>query len=330
MSRSPRIHGYPQAPSGPLSYVEQPHAECGGAPTSLRLGGPCGSSVPRIAGEGEACLLPPPCQPLAALSCEGLGTQFIIPNDVSGGSPADPTLGIPCGRSALDSAPDRDASRHVHRSEPSGALSPGCMRPSGSSILAASGGSSQCSQLGDPCDPSACTGSTPSLSSSGQRAMAGCCTPATSVANRGSSETLSPGCLRRPGNILNDVSGVFPLSSALDGPCDRSALGDGPRLLQSTVATSNFLEFASPPDILHQQVVEQQQVVEGSTTPFHPQRLTSPSSPPPGDESAMLLQSASRVNSTSKHGDGSGITDRHVDGTTFQPPGLNVESAPCV
>ena len=291
-----------------------------------------------------------------------MGTQCIISHDVSGGSPADPTPGIPCGRLVLDSAPDRDASSHDHRSQPPGALSPGCMPLTGSSILAASGVSSQCSQQGDPCDPSGRTGGPSRLSSLGQRAMVDCCTPATPDADRGSPGTLSlgcscnpgnimndvsgvpplssssggpcdhsalgdgprppmdgcctpatpdaerglpgtlsPGCLRRPGNILNDVSGVPPLSSTSGDPCDPSALGDGPHLLQSPVAAFNFLEFAPPPDILHQQVVEQQQVVEGSTTPFHPQCLSSPPSPPHGDEPATLLRSASRVISTSKH-----------------------------
>ena len=138
------------------------------------------------------------------------------------------------------------------------------------------------------------------------------------------------GCLRSPGNIMDGASGVLPLSSTSDGPWDPPALGDGPLLLQSPCAASNFLEFTSPLDTLHQQVVEQQQVVEGSTTPFHPQRLSSPPSPPPGDEPALLLRSASRVNSTSKHGDGSGITYHQVDGTTSRLPRLNAESAPCV
>ena len=68
-------------PQAGLSFdVEQPHAECGGAPTSLgsgshcgssvRLGNPCGSSVTR----GYACHIPPPCQSFATLSCEGMGT----------------------------------------------------------------------------------------------------------------------------------------------------------------------------------------------------------------------------------------------------------------
>ena len=262
------------AQMGVHSYVEPPHAECGGAPTSIRLGGPCGSSVTRIACEGEACLPSSPVLPLTALSREGTGPNGIIANDVSGGPSVDPTSGNPCGRSALENAPDRCDSRHVQCSKPPGALSPGCMRPLDDSLLVASGGLRQCTQLGDPCDPSACTSRPPGQPPPGLLAMAGCCTPATSVANRRPPETLSPGCLRHPGNIMNDVSGVSPPISGLDGPCDRSVLGDGPRRLQLIVPTSNFLEFASSPDILHQQVVEQQQAVEGSTTPFHLPRLT--------------------------------------------------------
>ena len=108
--------------AGLRSDVKHPHVECGGAPTYPGLGSPCGSLVPRIAGEGEACLLSPPCQPLSALSCEGMGTQCIISNDVSGGSPADPAPGFPCGRLVLDSSSDRDASRRDHRSQSPGRL----------------------------------------------------------------------------------------------------------------------------------------------------------------------------------------------------------------
>ena len=73
---------------GRHSYVEQPHAECGGAPTSLRLGRPCGSSV-RLSSpcgssvtRGYACHIPPPCQSVATLSCKGMGT----PGNICGGS----------------------------------------------------------------------------------------------------------------------------------------------------------------------------------------------------------------------------------------------------
>ena len=136
--------------------------------------------------------------------------------------------------------------------------------------------------------------------------------------------------MSHPGNIMNDVSGVSSLSPVLDGPCDRSALGDGPSQPQATSALANSLEFAPLPDILHQQVVEQQLVVEGITNPFHPQRPSPHPSPPTGDESAMLLRSVQGVNSIPKHGDGSGSTNRHTDGTTHQPPGLNVGIAHCV
>ena len=68
-------------PQAGLSFdVEPPHAECGGAPTPIRLGrrcgssvrlcNPCGSSVTR----GYACHIPPPCQSFATFSCEGMGT----------------------------------------------------------------------------------------------------------------------------------------------------------------------------------------------------------------------------------------------------------------
>ena len=199
--------------AGLLSDVSHSPAECGGAYTSPGSGSHCGSLFHHVAGGAEACLLLAPCQPPSALSCGGMGTQCVTPQDVSGGSPADPTPGIPCGRLVLDSAPDRDASSHDHRSQPPGALSPGCMPLTGSSILAASGASSQCSQQGDPCDPSGRTGGPSRLSSLGQRAMVDCCTPSTPDADRESPGTLSLGCFCNPGNIMNDVSGVPPLSS---------------------------------------------------------------------------------------------------------------------
>ena len=135
----------------------------------------------------------------------------------------------------------------------------------------------------------------PGLSPPGLPAMNGCFAPATSVANRRPPETLSPGCLRHPGNILNDVSGVPPPTSGLDGPCDRSVLGEGPRPIQLILPTSNFLEFATSSDILHQQVVGQLQAVEASASPFHPIRLTTPSSPPPR---APAMHYSSRVKAT--------------------------------
>ena len=68
-------------PQAGLSFdVEQPHAECGGAPTPIRLGRPCGSSVRpgnpcgSSVTRGYARHIPPPCQSFATLSCEGMGT----------------------------------------------------------------------------------------------------------------------------------------------------------------------------------------------------------------------------------------------------------------
>ena len=310
---------------GARSHVEPPHAECGGTLTSTRLGSPCGSSVNRTACEREACLPSSPVLLLTALSCEGTGPNDIIVNDVSGGPSVDSTSGNPCGRSAQDNAPDRYDSRHDQCSKPPGALSPGCVPPLDDSLLVESGGLRQCTPPGDPCDPSVRTSRPPGLSSPGLLAPTGCYTPATTVANGRPPETLSPGCLLHPGNIMNDVSGVFPQTPVLDGPCDRSVLGDGLRPLLPYVPTSNFLEFASTPDILPQQVVGQLLAVEASTPPFHPTRLMTPSSPP-----THATAYASGVKATPIHGDGSGITNSHAEGTTFLPPGPSGESAHCV
>ena len=97
-------------------------------------------------------------------------------------------------------------------------------------------GSCQCSQLGDPCDPSVCTGSPICKLPHGHTSVAGCFAPVPSVIHCKSPETLSHGCMSHPGNIMNDVSGVSSLSPVLDGPCDRSALGDGPSQPQATSA----------------------------------------------------------------------------------------------
>ena len=96
----------------------------------------------------------------------------------------------------------------------------------------------------------------------------------------GPSETPLPVCPARPGNILNDVSGGYTLIAGLDRPCDGSALRDGSVPPTRIDLPSNFLEFATSPDILHQQVDEQPSAVEASTSPFHHSRLATPSSPP--------------------------------------------------
>jgi hypothetical protein len=139
----PRVSTDTNMPRAGLhSGVSHSPAECGGAPTSPGSGRPRGSLFPHVAGMVEACLPLAPCQPPSVLNCGGMGTQCVTPQDVSGGSPADPTPGIPCGRLVLDSAPDRDASSHDHRSQPPGALSPGCMCHPGNIMNDVSGGSS--------------------------------------------------------------------------------------------------------------------------------------------------------------------------------------------
>ena len=50
-------------------------AECGGAPPTTQLGDPCGSTVPMIADEGDACRLSRPCKSSTTLCHAGVGIQ---------------------------------------------------------------------------------------------------------------------------------------------------------------------------------------------------------------------------------------------------------------
>ena len=310
----------------PQSYEHSPKesscAECGGAPTSTRSSSPCGRPFNQHTIEGEACLTSSPCPPRSALCCTGACPENLKVSDVSGGTTVETVPGNPCGSSVPDNDPEHAEGRQVPNRETSGATPPVRDLTADDRPCVTSGVPRQGPPLCDSGDLSARTSRPPGMPPTGWMPLTDGFTGATS---NGPSETPLPVCPARPGNILNDVSGGYTLIAGLDCPCDGSALRDGsvpPPLID---LPSNFLEFAPSPDILHQQVDEQPSAVEASTSPFHHSRLATPSSPPPH---ASAAPESTEVKAAPKHGDGSGITNGHAEGTMFLPSGC--ENAQCV
>ena len=149
--------------------------------------------------------------------------------------------------------------------------------------------------LCDSGDLSARTSRPPGIQSTGHVPLTACSIGATANA---SPETPLLVCQARPGNILNDVSGGYTPIAGLDRPCDGSALRDGSAHPTRITLPPNFMEFASTPDILPQQVDEHQPAVEASTSPFHHSSLATPPSPP---QSASAATESSEVKATPKH-----------------------------
>ena len=66
-----------------------------------------------------------------------------------------------------------------------------------------------------------------------------------------------------------------------------------------------------------------QPAAEASTFPFHPSRLDTPPSP---HQHATAAPESTEVKAASKHGDGSGITNCHAEGTMFLPSTVFIPS----
>ena len=281
IARSCRVNPTSTMKLTPQSYEHSPKksscAECGGAPTSTRSGSPCGSPFNQHTIEGEACLTSSPWPPRSALSCTGAGPENLKVSDVSGGTTVETVPGNPCGSSVPDNDPEHAEGRQVPNRETSGATPTVRDLTADDRPCVTSGVPRQGPPLCDSGDLSARTSRPPGMPPTGWMPLTAGFTGATS---NGPSETPLPVCQARPGNIMNDVSGGYTLIAGLDRPCDGSALRDGSVPPTRIDLPSNFLEFASSPDILHQQVDEQPSAVEASTSPFHHSRLATPSSPP--------------------------------------------------
>ena len=297
ITRSCRINPASTMKLTPQSYEHSPQkssgAECGGAPTSTRSGSPCGSPIEPHNIEGEACLTSSPWPPRSALSCTGTGPESFKVPDVSGGLTVETVPGNPCGSSVPDNDTEH-AEDWLVRNREIAAI------PSWRDLTASdrpgvtSGVPRQGPPLCDSGDLSARTSRPPGIPSTGCMPLTAGFTGATVNAP---SETPLLVCPARPGNILNDVSGGYTPIAGLDCPCDGSALRDGSAPTALINLPPNFMEFVSPPYILHQQVDEQQPAVEASTSPFHHSRLATPPSPP---QPASATTESSEVKATPK------------------------------
>ena len=274
----------PQKPSG---------AECGGAPTSTRSGSPCGSpSEPRNI-EGEACLTSSHGPPRSALSFTGAGSKSFKVYDASGGPTVETVPGNPCGSSVPDNCTEHAGDR-LDRNRDNAAIPslPDLTMRARSGVT--SGVHRQGPSLCDSGDLSARTSRPPGTPSNDHVPLAACFISSTANAPP---ETTLPVCQARPGNILYDVSGGYTPTAGLDRPCDGSALWDGSAHTTRITLPPDFMEFASTPDILPQQVDEYQPAVEASTSPFHQSSLSTPPSQP---QSALAATEPTEVKTRSK------------------------------
>ena len=292
----------------PQSYEHSPQkssgAECGGAPTSTSSGSPCGRPSDPHNIEGEACLTSSHGPPRSALSCTGTGSESFKVNDVSGGLTVETVPGNPCGSSVPDNYTEH-ATDWLDRIRDIAASPSWRDLTEGARSGVTSGVPTQGPPLCDSGDLSARTSRPPGIQSA-------CLMPLT-AGSIGATVNAFPEtpllvCQARPGNILNDVSGGYTLIAGLDCPCDGSVLRDGSANPSQINLPPNFMEFASTPCILHQQVDEHQPAVEVSTFPFHHSCLATPPSPP---QSASATTESSEVKDTPKQR-GRGRSTRHL------------------
>ena len=118
----------------------------------------------------------------------------------------------------------------------------------------------------------------------------------------------------------------IPLDPRGRAEVTRSARHSHSRVVQSPRSASSI----SATDFMQPQVVESQQVVVGTNTPFHPhQPLDLRLHPRPRSPSGLPCESARDVNSTPKHGDGSGNGNRHADLVPFPRHALRTNDSAC-
>ena len=127
------------------------------------------------------------------------------------------------------------------------------------------------------------------------------------------------------------VSGGSPLYHIPLDPRGRAEVTRSARHSHSRVVLSpRSASSISATDFMQQQVVESQQVVVGTNTPFHPhQPLDLRLHPRPRSPSGLPCESARDVNSTPKHGDGSGNWNRHADLVPFPRHALRTNDSAC-
>ena len=228
------------------------------------------------------------------------------PHSGCGGTPCTSEPGSPCGLPTRTIVNESDACRLSPPCQSPPTLCRGGMGTNSSILYAASGGNHSDTSPRGPCDHArlgpdlacyACRLSPPGKSPGSKWLGCTCSNNSTS-------------CI---------VSGGSPLYHSPLDPCGRAEVTRSARHSHSRVVQSpRSASSISVTDFMQQQVVDSQQVVVGTNTPFQPlQPFSRRLRPRPRSPSGLPCESARDVNSTPLHGDGSGIWNRHADLVPF-------------